>query len=187
MPMPQRVKGAAFGFGITMAPIVVIACMQFLFVPYTVALVSTDPEHVAWAVPSLPAILVNIHAVVALIIAAHWLFVAIVGGGQFLRIRSANIVLALSGLHFALFMVEWSGAGMPSYELLKGLCPGLDLSNGVANVGWHVPRCRARDILGNVLLLGPIILLIASAILRIIVSRRLDDAGAASAVHPDLS
>ncbi len=49
--MPQRVKGAAFGFGITMAPIAVIACLQFLFVPYTV--VNTDPEYVAWAVRSL--------------------------------------------------------------------------------------------------------------------------------------
>ena len=137
----------------------------------------------AWAVPSLRGILVNIHAVVALIIAAYWLFVATLGGRQFLWIRSANIVLALSGLLFALLMAEWSGVG-PSHELVKGFCPGLDPSSGWGHFGWHMPRCTARDIAANVLLLGPIFLLGASAILRIVVSRRRDGDGAASAVHP---
>lgn len=132
MPLPQRFRSAALGFGITMVPLLVIACLQFLLVPNTVALVSTDPEYVAWAVPSLRRTLVYIHAFLALTIAAYWLLVATLGRGQFLRIRSANIVLALSGLPFALFMFDWSGAGMPSHELLRGLCPALGLYDGGA-------------------------------------------------------
>lgn len=178
--MPQRFRSAAFGFGITVAPIAVIACLQFLLVPYTVALRDTDPEYVAWAVPSLRGILVNIHAVVVLIIAAYWLFVATFGGGQILRIKSANIVLALSGLLFALFMVEWSSAGTNLSELLSGLCPRPVLPDDGLSFGWHRPSCRAREIVANVLFLAPIILLIASAILRIVVSQRRDNEGALS-------
>ena len=174
-----------------MAPIAVIACLQFLFAPCTVALIDTDPEYVAWAVPSLRRILVNIHAVVALIIAAYWLFVATLGGGQFLRIRGANIVLALSGLLVALFMVDWSGAGNPGHALLKGLCPLLGLSDeqlvfeGTFGFVPKLPPCAefTGNVRGILFLVLPIILLIASAILRIVVSRRRDGDGAASAVH----
>lgn len=187
MPMPQRFRSAGVGFGITMAPIAVIACLQFLFAPYTVALVYTDPDYVAWAVPSLRGILVNVHAVVALIIAAYWLFVAILGGGQFLRIKSANIVLALSCLTFALAMAVMSMVPIPAqHGLFKTLCPILGHSDEVLGVDGVTTFCFdclspcdvfAGDAATIVFLGAPVILLIASAILRLIVSRRRDRDG----------
>src|SRR5689334_7720202 len=105
MPMLQRLKVAAFGLGITLVPIVALACVQFLLAPYTVATVGRmDPGIDAWAVSSIRRDVVSFYSVVALIIAAYWLLAAALGRERFLQIKSANLVLALSVLTFALAM-----------------------------------------------------------------------------------
>jgi hypothetical protein len=181
MPMLQRFKDAAFGLGITLVPIVALACVQFLLAPYTAATVyDLDPTTAPRAASSLRHGIVRPYTVIALIIAAYWLLAAALGRGQVLRIRSANIVLALSILTFALAVVIVSTVSMP-WRLFKGACPVLGLSDEMPPQGidgWYYfdgqSSCEAfaRGAEPIVLLGLPLILLIASAILRIVVSRR---------------
>lgn len=181
MPMLQRFKGAAFGLGITLVPIAALACVQFLLAPYTVAAMGMmDPAIDARAVSSLQRGLVDAYAVIALIIAAYWLLVAALGRGQFLRIKSANVALALSVLTFALAMVIAST--VPRTErLFKGACPVFGHSDELPTLGPDgtfgfdgQSSCEAfaRGVAPIVLLGLPLILLITSASLRIVMSRR---------------
>src|SRR6478672_3158303 len=106
MPMHQRFKGAAFGLGITLVPIAVLALAHFLLAPFTAATVyDLDPTTAARLASALRRGIARAYIVIALIIAAYWLLAAALGRGQVLRIRSANIVLALSVLAFAVMMV----------------------------------------------------------------------------------
>ena len=188
MPMLQRFKGAAFGMAITLVPIAALACAQFLLAPYTVAVVGRmDPNIDAWAVSSIRNMLARDYPVVALIIAAYWLLVATLGKGQILRIKSANIALALSGLTFALAMVIGSTVPIPArLWLFKAVCPVLGLSDELPTVeppefgfdGQSPCEAFAEGAVPIVLLGLPLILLTTSAILRIIVSRRREASGA---------
>ena len=178
----QRFKGAAFGLGVTLVPLAALACVQFMLARYTVtAVFNADPAIAERFIASFQRELVNFYAVVTLIVAAYWLLVAALGRGQVLRIKSANIVLALSILTFALLMVIASTVSRPE-RLFKGACPVLGLSDEQPTQGldgYYVfdgqSPCEAfaRGDAPTVLLVGlPIILLITSAILRIVVSRR---------------
>lgn len=179
--MLQRFKSAAFGFGITLVPIAVLACVQFLLAPYTIAvIVGMDPETNARAVSSLRHGLVGGYSVIALIIAAHWLLVATLGRGAFLRIKSANIALALSVLTFAFLVVIASTASRPD-KFLKGACPLLGLPDELPLSGvdgaFSLDGQSSCDAFAQgaapIVLLGlPLIFLTASAILRVVVSRR---------------
>ena len=179
MLMLQRFKGAAFGLAITLLPIATLACAQFLLAPYTVAVVGRmDPNIDTWAVSSFRGMLAKEYPVVALILAVHWLLVAALGSAQFLRIKSANIALALSGLTFALAMVIASTVPIPArLWLFKAVCPVLGLSDELPEFGFDGQSpCEAfaNGALPIVLLGLPLTLLTTSAILRIIVSRRQD-------------
>ena len=182
MPMLQRFRDAAFGLGITLVPIAALACVQLLLVPYTaVSVFMADPEIEARVMSSFRGELLRGYAVIALIIAAHWLLTAALGRGQILRIRSANIVLALSVLSFAFTALIVSTVARPA-GLFKGACPLLGLSDeappfseGQTDFAFDGQTpCEAFGTgAAPIVLLGlPLILLATSAILRIAVSRR---------------
>ena len=188
MPMLPRFKGAAFGLGITLVPIAALACVQFLLAPYTAATVyDLDPTTAAPVASSLRHGIVRAYTVIALIIAAYWLLAAALGRGQVLRIRSANIVLALSVLAFAVMVVILSTVRRPE-RFFEGACPLFGhsdelptLSSGdtFAFVDGPSPCKNFASAVAFIVLLGlPLILFATSAILRIIVSRR-RDAGSA--------
>ncbi|HTU13465.1 MAG TPA: hypothetical protein VMG08_21425 [Allosphingosinicella sp.] len=185
MPMPQHVKDAAFGLGVTLLPIFVLACVQYLSAPYTMTVVyMNDPQTEAWAVQSWRHILVIQYAVIALLIAACWLPVAKLGGARFLRIGSANIFLALAILIYAYGQMEVTFLG--SESPFRGLCPLAGLPAEPRGYGIHMTRCD--KFVGDVsffLFFGvPLLLLATSFVLRIILSRRRYADGAASAVQP---
>jgi len=180
--MLQRFKGAAFGLGITLVPIAALACVHFLLVPYTAATVyNVDQETEARLVSNLRQGIVRAYPVIALIIAAYWLLAAALGRGEVLRIRSANIVLALSILTFAVTVVILSTVPKAD-RIFKGACPLLGypdelpaLSSGdmFAFVDGPTPCDSFASAAGIVVFIGmPLILFATSAILRIVGSRR---------------
>ena len=179
--MLQRFKGAAFGFGITLVPIAALACVHFLLAPYTAATVyDLDPTTAARAISSLRHGIARAYTVIALIIAAYWLLVAVLGRTQVLRIRSANIVLALSIFTFALAVVIVSTVSR-SWMLFKGACPILGISDDMPPQGidgfYYFDGQSPCEAFAKgaepIVMLGlPLILLIASAIQRIVLSRR---------------
>lgn len=182
MPMLQRFKGAAFGLGITLVPIAALACVHFLLAPYTVATVyNADQEIEARLVSTLRHGIVRAYTVIALIIAAYWSLAAALGRGQVLRIRSANIVLALSVLAFAVMVVIVSTVRRPE-RFFEGACPPFGLADELpalssgdtfAFVDGPSPCESFASAAASTVLLGlPLILFATSAILRIVSSRR---------------
>ena len=182
--MLQRSKDAALGLGITLLPIAALACMQFLLAPYTVATLGLmDPEIEDRAVSSLRGGIPRVYAVIALIVAAYWLLVATLGRGRFLRIRSANIALALSVLTFA-FIAVMVSTNMRLENFFKGLCPLLGLPAERPDLSFDgqtdfpfddrpTPCAAFADGAEPIVLLGLLLLLfVTSATLRIVVSRR---------------
>ena len=173
--MVQRFNGAALGLGITLLPIAALACAHLLLVPYTLATVHMfDPSIDPRMVPAIRSGLMRDYAIIALIVAAYWLLVATLGRGQFLRIRSANITLALSVFTFACAAIIGFTVREPA-SLFKGVCPILGLSDEVPGFGFDI-RSPCQDFVGQaapfVLLGVPLVLIVTSAILRIVVSRR---------------
>lgn len=114
------------------------------------------------------------YLVVALTVVGYWLLVAALGKGKILNVRSANMVLALSGSIFALAMLIASIVSTPGM-LFEWVCPILGLSKDYPQFGFDMQSsCDSfTQLAAPTVLLGlPTILLIASAILRIAVSRR---------------
>ena len=174
----RRLKSAAIGFGVTLATIAALASAQFLLAPHTVAVVGRiDPVIDAWAVSQLRWQLGKFYAMVTAMLAIYWILVTVAARGQLLRIRSANVTLALSGLVFALAMAVATFVQVP--EAFKGACPVLGVSDtypplpeGVFGFDRQTPCETFLRLAVPSLLLGlPIILLVASAVLRIFGSR----------------
>ena len=174
-----RLKSAAIGFGVTLATIAVLGGAQFLLAPHTVAVVGRmDPEIDTWAVSQLRWQLAEFHAMVIAMMTIYWLLGTVAGRGQLLRIRSANVTLALSGLVFALAMAVATFVQVP--EAFRGACPVLGVSEtfpplpeGVFGFDRQTP-CETflRRSVPSLLLGLPIVLLIASAVLRIFGPRK---------------
>lgn len=173
-----RIKRAGFGLAITLMPIVALATAQFVIAPYTAAAnLGNDPELNAWAVTDIRRSLAHLYSVITLILAIYWLFTAFLGGNQILKIKSANVVLALSIVTFALGIAIVSLFQVP--DAFRGGCPILGLPNTI-----HYPAgtfgfdgqspCDAflRQAVLSLMLGLPLILLAASAVLRIFGSRR---------------
>ena len=174
-----RLKSAAIGFGVTLVTIFALAGAQLLLASHTVAVVGRmDPETDVWAVSQLREELGKFYAMVTAMLAIYWLWVTVAGRGHLLRIRSANVTLALSLLIFALAMAVATFVQVP--EAFKGACPVLGVSDtfpplpkGVFGFDKQTP-CEAflRRAVPLLLLGLPTVLLVASAVLRIFGSRR---------------
>lgn len=133
-----------------------------------------DPEIDTWAVSSFRSTLAQAYSVVGSIIFAYWLLTATLSKGRFLKVKSANVALALSGLTFALSMAVASAVPVPG-RLFKGVCPILGLPDTLPGFGFDRQTACEAFASGAVpiVLLGlPLILLAVSAVLRIVVSRR---------------
>ena len=171
----SRFKCGVTGFGITLAPIVVLAGAQFLLAPQIVASVGgLDPKIHTWAVPFFRSELAVFYAFVASIICGYWVLTSTLGRGNFLRIRSANFALVVAGLTFAFATVVATAVPMPA-RLFKGACPVLGLSDTQPTFGFDGQSdCEAfaNGAVPIVLLGLPLVLLVTSAILRVVVSRR---------------
>lgn len=111
----MRFKSAAFGLGITLAPIAVLAFAQVLLAPHTVVAVGRmDPEIDTWAVSAFRSDLLEGYSVVASILAAYWLLTTTPGRGRFLEIKKRQYSLGALGPHICYCdgnRVVCSGAG----------------------------------------------------------------------------
>lgn len=176
----NRFKRAVLGMGLTLVPVAALAYAQFLLAPHTVAVAGgMDPQVDAWAVSAVRSSLAQGYTVIATIIFAYWLLTGTFGKGQFLKIKSANVVLALSGLALGFAMAIASTVPMPA-RLFKVACPVLGLPDTMAALpsgtfgfdGQTSCEAFAQGAVPIVLLGLPLILFVTSAILRIVLSRR---------------
>jgi hypothetical protein len=134
-PAYDRLKRAAYGFGVTVALLAAIACVQLLVARQTVIEVGgMDPDVNTWAVSYFQSTLIAFYAVVGSFVIAYWLLMATLERGQFLGIRSANVTLALSGVTFTLAMFIASVVRAPA-QFLEDVFPFLGLSNTNAPFG----------------------------------------------------
>lgn len=174
-----RSRSAAFGFGVTLAAIAALAGAQFLLAPHTVAVVGRmDPAVDAWAVSQWRWQLAEFYATIVAIMATYWLLCTVAGKGQLLRVKSANVTLGSSGLIFALAVAVASFVQLP--EAFKGTCRVLGVSDtfpplpkGVFGFDRQTPcEIFLRQAVPSLLFGLPIILLLASAVLRIVGSHK---------------
>lgn len=166
---------AARGLAVTVVPLAALEAAN-LFFSHQIGerIGGVDPEIDTWAVPALRSALIEGYLVVAAIVIGYWLLCAAFGKGQILDVKSANMTLGLSGLIFALAMLIASILPTP-WMLFQWVCPILGLSEEYPKFGFDVQsNCEnfTRMAAPSVLLGVPMVLLIASAILRITVSRR---------------
>jgi hypothetical protein len=173
----NRLKAAAIGFGITIAPVGVLAAAQFAFLPQMAgAIEGLDSNEQAWAVSVLRRDWLAFHAAAAALVAIYWLLTAALGRGQLLQLRAANVTLAL--FVFALVTLAAYGSFIQWPGQIKGVCPFLGISDTDAPFGFDAQSScdtfsyAAHPIIVLALLGLSVVLLAASVILRIVSSRR---------------
>jgi hypothetical protein len=135
-----------------------------------------DSNGQALAVSSLRRDWLTLHAAAAILVAIYWLLTAVLGRGELLRLRAANITLAL--FVFAVIVLTLYGSLGQWGDVLKGVCPFLGISDTDAPpYGFDTPSsCGAfvyaahQNIVFGVL--GLPMLLATSGIVRIVSSRR---------------
>ena len=174
----SRPKAAAFGFAVTVAPIAAVAAAQFALIPHIIgAIEGLDSGEQIRAVSILRRDWLTFHAAAGALVALYWVLAAAFAKRQLLRSRAANVTLALFVFSLVAFAVYGSSIQWP--DELKGLCPLLNIPDTYPNpFGFDaqsscdvfVQRIHMIIILG---LLGfAVALLLASAVLRIVSSRR---------------
>ena len=171
----KRIKNSALGMVVTLIPVFAIAVAQYTLAPKIVAtLYRIDPRMETWIVPAYRASLVKGYPAVVLIIVLYWLLAMAFGKGPFLKIRSANVLLAFSWFSFAIAMIIASTVAVPG-TLFRGACAlfELDKTTPVFGLDDVKSECDAfTDTAAVVILLGlPLVLLVLSAALRIAISR----------------
>jgi hypothetical protein len=175
----NRLKGVAIGSGVTVAPVLVLAGVQLLLASSTVRKFGYDPTIDGLFVSEFQAALVRFHAWIVAIVFAYWLLTGTLGGGQFLKIKSANVALALSGLTFTFAMAIIS-VFPPAPTTFKVVCPALGLPDsmpplpeGHFSFDGQTPCEAFANVAAPSVMFGmPLALLLTSAILRVVVSRR---------------
>lgn len=181
-PLAKRLEAATMGFGITLAPLCIIAASQLAFLPQIIGIVEgADGNEQALLMSSLRKDWLILHISAAIMVAIYWLLTAMLGKGQFLRLRVANIILAF--FVFAIMALTLYGSFIQWPAKLKGLCPFLDIPDthtqiyafdGQSRCDMFVQRTHMMMIFG---LLGlSTLLLVTSLMVRIISSRRANSA-----------
>lgn len=177
-----RFQSVVLGTGITLGPVAALAVGQFLLAPLIVtAFAAADPKDHVWVVSTFRRQLGEFYFIVASAVVACWLITAALGRGQLLKIRSANVALALSGFAFASSMAIASS--VPTQSLFKVACPSLGLTDTLPTLPLGIFQfdgetaceafaAKAERIMHFVLQSLALTLLATSAILRIFVSRR---------------
>jgi hypothetical protein len=179
--LASRLKAATLGFGITVAPLAIVALVQFALMPQIVGSYERlTPSEQAEAISFLRRDWLIVHAVAAALFAIYWLLTALFGKGQLLRLRAANKTLALSLL--ALFALSPFAAFFPRPDDLKGalggVCPFLGISDEYTNPYAFDAQTNcdaffhgAHTITGLGLMGLSVVLLVVSVIVRIVSSR----------------
>jgi type IV secretory pathway TrbD component len=168
----NRFRQATIGFAVTLAPLSLLAGLQFLFAPRILMVAwEIDPTIEHWAVSSFRNNLIESYAYPVSLVIFYWLLAATIGKGAFLWIRSANLTLALSILSFALAVALASVAPPPFNAVCSFLGisqtdwpPGFDTQSSCERYSWMAAMSLAVVL--------PALLIAISAALRIFVSRR---------------
>lgn len=175
--LSNRLKAATLGFATTVAPLAIAATAHLTFMPQIVAAMERlDSNERAQAVAYLRSDWFAMHSVVALMFAIYWLITAVCGRGQILRHRSANSILAFCVAAYLTITAYFIFVQWP--DGLEIVCPLLGISNTDANpFGFDVKTsCGAFVYAATQIILlglvGLIVPLILSLIVRIVSSRR---------------
>lgn len=175
--LSNRLKAATLGFGITVAPLAIVATAHLTFMPQIVAAMEgLDSNDRAMAVSSLRSDWFAMHSVVATTFAIYWVITAVCGREQILRSRAANSILAFCATAYLAITLYFIFVQWP--DGLEVVCPLLGISNTDAPpFGFDVPTsCGAFVYAANQMivlgLVGLIVPLIISLIVRIVSSRR---------------
>ena len=175
--LSNRLKSAIFGFGITVAPLAIVATAHLAFMPYIVAATEgLDVHDRALTVARLRREWFAVHSIAAIIFATYWAITALGGKGQTLESKAANGILAacviiylVITLYFIFF--RWT-------EGLKILCPLLGISDTDAPpfVFDAQSSCGAFASATHLIILlglpGLVVPLVISLVVRIVSSRR---------------
>ncbi|QIG79780.1 hypothetical protein [Stakelama tenebrarum] len=174
--LTDRLNAAASGFAITVAPLVVVAIAQLVFMPQILAVAEgLESNEQARLVSIWRAEFSIAHTIVAILFVIYWLLVAVLGKGQILRCKSANRILAFCVVAY-LTITLYSIFLWP--DGLRVVCPFLGISDTIANP-YACDAMSSCDVFADVAsqlillgLLGLIVPFIISLIVRIVSSRR---------------
>lgn len=175
--LTNRLRAATVGLGITVAPLVIIATVQFILMPHTLPTLeglSSNQRDLAVAYQRMQWSFLYI--VAATLFFIYWLLAAMLGTGQLLRLRAANVTLALC--LFALMVLALYGSFVQWPDNIKDICRLLNISD----VDAPLYACDAQSSCDHFVftthmsiifwLVGlSIILLATSLIVRIVSSR----------------
>lgn len=177
----HRAGSAALGFGVTAATLVAIAAAQIFFADAAIERAGFDPTTSRLIASDLREKLISDHARILATVAAYWMMCFVLGRGQILRVKSANVTLAGAVLTFALAIAIASITPEP-VELFQWACPIFGLSDTMPKpdlerpkFGFDVPTpCEAvlSSAIPAIMLGLPLLLFVMSAILRVALSRR---------------
>jgi hypothetical protein len=176
--LANRLKAATVGFCITAALLCIIAVAQLTLLPQIVgAIEGFDNKEKALVVSALRRDWLTLHVIAVILVAIYWSLAAMLGRGQILQLRAANVTLALFILGVLALTLYSSFVQWP--DELNGLCPLLGISDTDApRFAFDAPSScgafiyAAHQIILLALLGIPIILLATSVIIRIASSRR---------------
>lgn len=173
-----RLMEVAVGLAITVAPLAALAAVQLALVPHSISTIEGLSNHErAWSVSLLRRDWLAFYSVATAIVAVHWVTAAALAKKPFVRLRKANLTLAL--FIFAIAAFSAYGAFMDWPERMKGLCPLLGISDNYASgFGFDMESscdtfAQNTHMIISLGLLGlTLMLIIASTIFRIGSSRR---------------
>jgi len=179
--LANRLKAATVGFGITVAPLAIVALVQFALMPQIVGSYEglTHSEQ-AEAISATRRDWLIVHAIAATLFAIYWLLTAVFGKGQLLRLRAANKTLALSVLAFLALSPYYAFFPRPDdlKGVLMGVCPVIGISDEHTNPYACDPQTNCDLFFGaahTIIIFGlmglSVVLLVASVIVRIVSSR----------------
>lgn len=164
-------RGASVGLANSLISLGTLAGAQYwLALHLLVQSGITDQTIITARASNYRHVLLIFYAPVTSMVLAHWLLVAILGKGHILNIRVANRALVLAGLTLA--SIPYS---LHLESLLRATCPLLGISVTTSNpYGFDSPSPCGTFAAGGSMALQvlPPLLLAASALLRILISRR---------------
>ena len=173
----RDIKAAALGFGITVVPLVIVATVHLILMPQIVAAMEgLDGNERASAIWSLRRDWFATHSIVVIMLAIYWVTAAAYGGDKILQIRIANRLLAFCVIVYLTICFYYIFASPP--DGLSIFCSLFGIPNTDAPAfGFDVPStCEAFIYAANqmivLVLMGLIVPLFISLIVRIISSRR---------------
>ena len=173
--LTNRFKLAAKGLVFTLAAPASVAFVQFAFAPKIVRAIrlSFGPSEDAMAIGVLHRTIVEFHLGVGLLLLVYWVVAAAFCRGDFLRIKLANACLAALAFLYVTSMVLGSNYPQPAV-VFAPLCPLLGISSSDAPYGFDtISTCEhfSRIWSERLFFWVPLALLLASAVLRIAISR----------------